>query len=156
MQYFYGSADMVVAPVLSPIDYTKTSMADKLVWLPPTQSAGAALGSQNQNLSAAAPVGWVERGTQRIHYLTGKQQTEGAMLQKLYPLAVVPVFIKSGAVIPSIPLIAGDLVGTAQKQVSSRPPIYFFLLFFSENIRLTFQLAPPHTMPYGFVHFFFS
>ena len=117
VQYYYGSADMVVAPVLSPIDYSKSSMADKLVWLPPTQSAADALrGNQTRT---PAPVGWVERGTQRVHYLTGTQVTEGAMLQKRYPLDAVPVFIKSGAVIPTIPLVAGDLVGTAQKQYTS-------------------------------------
>jgi hypothetical protein len=108
IQYYFGSSDMVVAPVLSPIDFSKSSLADKRVWLPPTTSAS--------DKSTTAPVGWVERGTQRLHYLNGTLQKQGAMLRKLYPLNVVPVFIKSGAVIPTIQLEPGDLIGSAQRQ----------------------------------------
>jgi hypothetical protein len=111
IQYYFGSSDMVVAPVLSPIDYSKTSLAEKLVWLPPTTSAG--------DTSESVPIGWVERWTQRVHRLNGTQQTQGAKLLKLYPLRVVPVFVKSGAVITTIPLEPGNLIGTAQRQYSS-------------------------------------
>lgn len=87
-QYFFGSPDMFVSPVVSPAD--KTQMALHTVWLPP--------GS------------WFERDTGLVHVV---DEVEGRNLTKYFDLSEVPIFIRAGAVIPTIPLPVHSTLGLA-------------------------------------------
>lgn len=90
-QYFFGSADLFVAPVVVQSD--ATTMATTSVWLPPGQ--------------------WYERDTAVVH--TGAADGS-SVLTKAYPLNEVPVFVRAGAMIPTLPLVDGDTVGVAMRQ----------------------------------------
>jgi hypothetical protein len=97
-QYYFGD-DMIAAPVVVPStnNTVPTSFepgaATTTVWLPP----GA----------------WVEESTSVTH--TGAAGT-GSLLTKAYDISETPVFVRAGAVVPTIRLSAGDSIGVAARQ----------------------------------------
>ena len=99
-QYLFGP-DLLVSPVTAPVDNSTngSSMARKAVWLPPNGGRG-----------------WYEETTGVLHAPPG---AGGAVLTKDYDLTEVPVFVRGGAVIPSIPLVDGDTTGTAARQYAT-------------------------------------
>jgi alpha-glucosidase (family GH31 glycosyl hydrolase) len=90
-QYFFGD-DMIVAPVVTPADPNTTNLASKKIWIP----AGE----------------WVEKDRGTV--IEGPQ-----MLSRLYTLAEIPVFVKMGAMIPTLPFDRSDSIGVASRAYSS-------------------------------------
>ena len=92
-QYMFGP-DLLVAPVVRPAN--QSNMAFKEVWVPPGN--------------------WIEHETGSVV----KGNADGStVLVKQYDLSEIPVFVRAGAVIPSIPVVAGDTLGLAQRQYST-------------------------------------
>ncbi|KAK3233298.1 hypothetical protein CYMTET_56397 [Cymbomonas tetramitiformis] len=87
-QYMLGD-DLMVAPVVTPASSDSHYLAAKRVWIPPG--------------------GWIEEGRGRVH----NGGRDGKVVESLYALDEVPVLVRAGAVIPSIPLAIGDTIGTA-------------------------------------------
>jgi hypothetical protein len=93
-QYFFGP-DMIVAPIVAPASQTNL-MATSSVWIPP--------GS------------WYEKATGAL--IAGA--SDGSTIwTKSYDLSEVPIFIRAGAVIASIPIRAGNVIATAQQQYTT-------------------------------------
>jgi alpha-glucosidase (family GH31 glycosyl hydrolase) len=92
-QYFFAGADMIVAPVVVPMD-PSAQMSTTTVWIPPGL--------------------WYEEGCGHFHV----GGDEGALLTKAYDLREVPVFVRAGAVIARVPLASGgpDVIGHAARQ----------------------------------------
>jgi alpha-glucosidase (family GH31 glycosyl hydrolase) len=96
---FYFGPDMFAAPVVVPStnDTIPTpfepGLAETTVWVPP--------GS------------WVEEATGVTH--TGASGT-GTRLTKTYDISETPIFVRAGAIIPTIRLLPGDTIGVASRQ----------------------------------------
>ena len=84
---------MIVAPIVAPADNTTSYMAEKLLWI--------------------APGTWIEETSGRL--LSGAKDGS-TMLSRGYSLNEVPVLVKAGAVIPTVPLPVGDTIGVAGRQ----------------------------------------
>ncbi len=80
-QYFLGD-DMIAAPIVRPT--MDSSMAKASVWVPPGQ--------------------WYEQDTGVLH--TGASDGS-TILTKLYDITEIPVFLRAGAVIPTMPVPLG-------------------------------------------------
>ena len=90
-QYFFGD-DMIVAPIVAPVSNT-TYMAQKSLWI--------------------APGSWIEETTGRVFDGAADGSTTAS---RGYALDEVPVLIKAGAVLPTVPLRMGDTIGVAGRQ----------------------------------------
>lgn len=90
-QYFFGD-DMIVAPVVAPASNT-TYMAQKSWWI--------------------APGSWIEETSGRVFNGAKDGSTTAS---RSYALDEVPVLIKAGAVLPTVPLRMGDTIGVAGRQ----------------------------------------
>eukprot|EP00727_Mastigamoeba_balamuthi_P005553 m51a1_g1617 putative glycosyl hydrolases 31 family protein (869) ;mRNA; r:217912-221125 len=88
-EYLFGS-DFLVAPVVSAVDPV-TQLSTKNIWIP----AGT----------------WVETSSGNV--FTGPQT-----LQRQYALEEIPVFVRAGSVIPTLPQ-SKPLLGSAQRKYSS-------------------------------------
>lgn len=93
-QYFFG-ADMIVAPVVVPASNTNM-MAQTTIWVPPGT--------------------WYELATGVL--LTGASDGSST-LTKSWDLTEVPILVRGGAILPTIPVRAGHVIATAQQQYSS-------------------------------------
>ena len=83
--YMFGD-DLLVAPVVAPAPGDGTRLAPKTLWLPPGV--------------------WVERHSGAVL----RAGPDGAVLTRRYDLAEVPVFVRGGAVVPSVPVGEGAAV----------------------------------------------
>jgi alpha-glucosidase (family GH31 glycosyl hydrolase) len=97
-QYFFCSEDVFVAPVVQSSSVVSPSalyggMAPKEVWVPPGQ--------------------WMELPSGAI--ITGGSDI---VLKKLYDVTEIPVFVKLGAMLPSMPLQLGKTIGSASRSYS--------------------------------------
>jgi len=89
-QYFFGD-DMIVSPIVQPAGADQ--MAQTSIWIPPGT--------------------WIERDTGVLH----DGGSSGTVLTKSFALYEVPVFVRAGAVIPSIPMRRrGRVIGLASAQ----------------------------------------
>ena len=86
-QYFFGN-DMIVSPVVAPADATGNGLSEKKVWLPPGE--------------------WVERDR-------GVVVSGPTIVTRQYALEETPVFVRAGAVIPTLPIVLGDTIGVASR-----------------------------------------
>ena len=84
-QYFFGQ-DMMVSPIVSPSD--ASTLTNATIWIPPGT--------------------WVERDSGRVY-------NGPTLLTKPYELREVPVFVRGGAIIPSIPVMPGDTIAVASR-----------------------------------------
>jgi len=87
--------DLLIAPVVAKSS-TDTNMASKTIWVPPGK--------------------WVELDTSVVH--NGKADGTSE-LNKLWDLSEIPIFIRGGAIIPTIPVTPGDTIGVASRQYTT-------------------------------------
>lgn len=59
------------------------------------------------------PGDWYEESTGVVH--SAKADT-GSVLTKAYDISETPVFVRAGAIIPTVPLQDGDTIGVASRQ----------------------------------------
>ena len=138
VQYYYGSSNMVVAPVLSPIDYKQTSMADKLVWLPPTLTADEAAAG------ATAPVGWVERASQRLHFLSGAM----GPAHHNHPSSLVRLFHQR-TIVPEWPASPSQRVRLVRVSLTNAPWSRPFGIGTSSRAGILATAGPRHRARFG-------
>lgn len=90
--------DLLLAPVVRPAN-ASSNMADKQVWLPP--------GRWVEHLS-----GRLYTGSAAVIRVLARADGQGdTVLEQQYDLSEIPVFVRAGAIIPSIPLVLGDTLG---------------------------------------------
>jgi len=90
-QYNLGD-DMIVAPVVQPGD-SQTKLATTSIWLP-------------QGV-------WVDRESGAVHSINN---AAGEVITKSWDLSEIPIFVRGGAVIPSIPNELVGVTGNAHRQ----------------------------------------
>jgi hypothetical protein len=93
-QYFFGP-DMFISPVTKPA-LMNSSMSVSTIWIPPGT--------------------WYEKTTGVL--LTGASDGS-TILTKSFDITEIPVFIRSGAIIPKIPLPPGNTLGLARRQYTT-------------------------------------
>ena len=91
-QYFYGN-DLIVSPVTSPFS-NLTNYLTKKTWFVP-------------------PGDWIEENSHEL--MTGKEDGS-TMMDRLYALDEIPVLVRAGSVITTLPSIIGDTIGVAGRQ----------------------------------------
>ena len=119
-QYMFGD-DLMVAPVVVQSDY-ETTMATTTIWIPPGMwierdtgryVTGASDGSTQQ----------VCRALRASSVTRAQEVTDAALLScaqtRAFFIEEVPVYVKAGAVIPTIPLVEGDTIGVASRQYTT-------------------------------------
>ena len=94
-QYFYGN-DMIVSPVTSPSAPDSSFLANKTWWVPPGT--------------------WVEEHSHHVY--TGNADGT-TMVNTLYALHEIPVLVRAGAIITTLPSVVGDTIGVASRQYTS-------------------------------------
>jgi hypothetical protein len=87
--------DLLIAPVVSKSS-ADTNMAAKTIFIPPGN--------------------WIELSTSVLH--TGKSDGS-SLLNKQFDLSEIPIFIRGGAIIPTIPVVPGDTIGVASRQYTT-------------------------------------
>eukprot|EP00005_Dracoamoeba_jomungandri_P001218 CAMPEP_0174251194 /NCGR_PEP_ID=MMETSP0439-20130205/1098_1 /TAXON_ID=0 /ORGANISM="Stereomyxa ramosa, Strain Chinc5" /LENGTH=818 /DNA_ID=CAMNT_0015331455 /DNA_START=326 /DNA_END=2782 /DNA_ORIENTATION=+ len=91
-QYFFGDS-MFISPVVNQENQTD-QMAEKSIWIPP--------GS------------WIEKDSGTMY----SGSSTGKIITKKFDIREVPVFVKAGAIIPTIPL-GPDVLGVAKRQYNT-------------------------------------
>jgi len=91
-QYFFGDS-MFVSPVVNQENQTD-QMAEKSIWIPP--------GS------------WIEKDSGTMY----SGSSTGKIITKKFDIREIPVFVKAGAIVPTIPL-GPDVLGIAQRQYNT-------------------------------------
>jgi alpha-glucosidase (family GH31 glycosyl hydrolase) len=95
LQYLLGP-DLLVAPVNSPLD-PSSQLASVLVWFP------------DDDVDF-----WVEYDDPSVQY-----PSNGQWVNLSYPLDRVPVFVKAGAIIPLVPYLEAQAIGSASQNYNS-------------------------------------
>eukprot|EP00042_Codosiga_hollandica_P032126 m.200668 g.200668 ORF g.200668 m.200668 type:complete len:1028 (+) comp53818_c0_seq1:262-3345(+) len=93
-QYMFGD-DILVSPVVTPMD-SSTNMTQQSIWIPPGLWYEVTSGS-----------------------LINGASDGNTILTKSYDLSEIPVFVRAGAIVPSIPIVEGNTIGLAQQQYTS-------------------------------------
>jgi alpha-glucosidase (family GH31 glycosyl hydrolase) len=91
-QYFYGD-DLLVSPITVPASNTSNYLSKMTWWVPPGN--------------------WVEENSHDV--LTGKSDGS-TYVDRLYALDEIPVLVRAGAIIPTLPSTIGDTIGVAGRQ----------------------------------------